>query len=118
MNKYLKIAKDAVDLHGSIVDYIKSSTSTYDPATGLNSTSESTVSVKMYKKHLKLNQYNYPNLIGKEACLFYLVNDSLSFTPTLNEAIIADSIEYSIKDIQEHRAEGTLVLYRIVAVRG
>lgn len=118
MNKYLKIAKEAIDLHGSTVSYVKNSTSTYDPTTGVNSVSESTISAKMYKKHLKINQYNYPNLVGKEGCLFYLANDSLSFTPALNETIIADSTEYSIKDIQEHRAESDIVMYRIVAIRG
>jgi hypothetical protein len=72
----------------------------------------------MYKRHIRANQYNYPNLIGQDAALFYLVNYNLVFTPTVRDKILIDSQVYNVDSITEHRANGAIVLYKILALRG
>ena len=72
----------------------------------------------MYKRHIRANQYNYPNLIGQDAALFYLANNNLKFTPAIRDKIIVGSRTYVIDNITEHRASGQIALYKILAVKG
>jgi len=90
----------------------------YNPSTGTVQNTSTSYSVKMYKKHIKANQYFFPDLIDRDIAMFYLANNSLSFTPKVNDQIVSGSSTYSIKEIQEHSASGEVVLYRIIAVKG
>ena len=64
------------------------------------------------------NQYNYPTLVGKESILFYLANDALNFVPNIDDEISYKGKIYKVQSIQEHVAQGTIALYKLVAVRG
>lgn len=117
-NPFLVAAKNAINRNGSTCSYVVVAEGTYSVETGSVTNVETTHSLKMYKKHIKATQYNYPNLIGKDAAMFYLVNDSLGFTPGINDKITFGSDTFTVNTIQQHYARGELVLYRIVAVKG
>jgi len=118
MNQFLVAAKRAVNQHGLTSSYISVQEGAYNIETGSTTNTETTYSVKMYKKHIRASQYNYPNLIGRDAGIFYLVNDSLAFVPSVRDKIVYGTDTYQVDSIQSHVALGAVVLYRIVAVKG
>jgi hypothetical protein len=117
-NAFLASAKRQIDRHGQTMTYKVVAEGTYDIETGSTTNTDTDYSVKMYKKHIRANQYNYPNLIGQDAALFYLANSALTFTPSVRDKIVVDSNVYVIESIVEHRALGAVVVYKILAVRG
>jgi len=119
MNKFLLAAKNAINKHGTTCSYIKVTQGTYDVSLGSVTNTETSVSIKAYKKHLKATQFSYPNLIGKDIALFYITADSLVvYSPDTNDKITFGSNTYTVDQVQEHSALGEVVLYRILAVKG
>lgn len=117
MNKYLRAALQQINLHGQVCSYAVVQEGTYDVETGSTSNTETSYSVKMYKKHIRATQYNYPNLVGRDVAMFYLVNYNLGFTPAVRDKITLGSDTYTVDSIQSHAAEGAVVLFRIIAVK-
>lgn len=118
VNPFLLSSARAINRNGVLCTYVSVAEGAYNVETGSTTNVETSYTVRMFKKHLKANQYNYPNLIGKDAAMFYLVNDSLGFTPGINDKITIGSLTYKVDSIQEHYARGDLVLYRLVTVKG
>ena len=118
MDKYLAIASKAIAQHGKTCSYTIVTEGTYNVETGSTTNTEVSHSVKMYKKHIRANQYNFPNMIGRDSALFYLANNNLSFTPSVKDKITIDSITYTVDSITEHAADGLVVLYKILTVKG
>jgi hypothetical protein len=118
MNQFLQSTVKLINLHGQTMTYIAVTQGTYNIETGSITNAETTYSVNMYKKHVRANQYNYPNLIGQDAAIFYLANNNLKFTPNIRDKIVIGSDTYNIDNITEHRANNDLVLYRMLAVKG
>jgi hypothetical protein len=118
MNQFLIATKSFIDTNGISCSYIAVQEGSYNVETGSTTNTETTYIVKMYKKHLKATQYNYPNLVGKDAAMFYLTNNSLAFTPAVRDKITFSGTTYTIDSIQEHSALGAVLLYRIIAVKG
>lgn len=118
MNQFLVETKKFILSNGSSCTYKVVQEGSYNVETGGTTNTETSHTVTMYKKHIRANQYNYPNLVGKDAAMFYLANDSISFTPAVRDKINFSGVEYSIDSIQEHSALGQVVLYRIIAVKG
>jgi len=116
-NPFLVAAKNAMNRNGTVGTYIAVAEGVYNVETGSVTNTETSYQIKMFKKHLKATQYNYPNLIGKDAGMFYVVNDSLAFTPNHQDKIVFGGVTYSIDSIQEHYARDALILYRLIAVR-
>ena len=117
-NEFLASTKRSIDRHGQNMLYLTVTEGQYDIETGSVTNTESEYSVKMYKKHIRANQYNYPNLIGQDVALFYLANYNLKFTPAVRDKIIVDSVTYTIDSITEHRTNNQIVLYKLLAIRG
>lgn len=119
MNKFLQASKAAINRHGSTCSYIKVQAGTYDVSTGSVTNTETTLSLKAYKKHTKATQFSYPNLIGKDIALFYIAADSfVDFIPDCNDKITYGTGTYTVDSVQEHSALGSVVLYRILAIKG
>lgn len=118
MDKYLAITLRAINQHGKTCSYITVTEGSYDIETGSTINTETTYSVKMYKKHIRASQYNFPNMIGRDSALFYLANDNLSFVPTSKDKIIIDGVTYTIDSITEHAADGLVILYKILTMKG
>lgn len=117
-NAFLVSTIRQIEKHGQTMTYKAVTESAYNIETGSSTNTDTDYAVKMYKKHIRANQYNYPNLIGQDAALFYLANNKLQFVPNVRDKIVVDSKSYVIDNITEHRANGVIVLYRILAVKG
>lgn len=118
MNQFLKSAVQLINLHGKTGTYTSIVTGAYDIETGQVTNTETNHSVTMYKKHLKADQYNYPNLIGKSAAIFYLANYNITFVPKVDDKVLFDGETFTVMSVMEHAALSGIVMYRIVTVRG
>ena len=118
MDKYLAIALKAINTHGKTCSYIKVTEGSYNIETGSTTNTETSQSVKMYKKHIRANQYNFPNMIGRDSALFYLANNNLGFVPANKDKITIDSVTYTVDSITEHAADGLVILYKILTIKG
>lgn len=118
MNKYLEITLRAINTHGNICNFTAVIEGAYNVETGSTTNTETSYSIKMYKKHLRATQYNFPNMVGKDSALFYLANNGLAFTPKIKDKITINSVTYTVDSITEHSADGLVVLYKILAVKG
>ena len=117
MNQFLSLAKQAINAHGESCTYIKVATGSYDVDTGTVTNSEISNSVIAYRKHIRANQYHYPNLVGKDAIIVYITADSIVGLPSVNDKFTFGSTTYTISSVQEHRALNELVLYRIACYK-
>lgn len=101
--------------HGIPSVYRQVITGTYDVETGSVTNTSVDFNVKIYMKHLKANQYAYPNLVGKDAAMFYL-SGSAGINPLSQDLILINSKTYKVDSVQAHSAEGSILLYRIIGV--
>lgn len=118
MDRYLSITLKAINQHGKTCTYSVVTESSYNIETGSTTNTQTAYTVKMYKKHIRANQYNYPNMIGRDSALFYLVNNDLSFVPSPKDKITIGSITYTVDSVTEHSADGLVILYKILTVKG
>lgn len=117
MNPFLKAAKDLINRHGTNCAYTVVTEGVYDEQTLSTTNTAVSHAVKMFKNHIKTSQYSYPNLIGKEIAEFYLANDSIGFVPNVRDLITINAILYTVEQVQEHHAVGSVALYTIIASR-
>jgi hypothetical protein len=117
-NPFLLSSVKMIKTHGQSMQYFQVTEGTYNIETGstVNTTTEHTVT--MYKKHLKTDQYNFPDLIGRSAAVFYLANHALSFVPAVRDKITVGSETFEVQSLIEHRAYGELTLYKLIATKG
>ena len=118
MNPFLKAAKELVNKHGINSTFTVVTEGVYNADTLSTTNTTANHTVKLFKNHIKTSQYNFPNLVGKEVAEFYLVNDSLAFTPNIRDLIVHSGTTFTVEHIQEHHAQGAVVLYTIVASKG
>ena len=116
MNDFLRMTTTAIQRHGLDVTFKKVGLQAYDPSTGSVTSTDVTSTIRVYPKHIKASQWSYPNLIGKDAVMFYL-SGSASSIPEVIDSIQYDSKEYKIESIQKHIALGQVCLYKILAVK-
>jgi hypothetical protein len=117
-NAFLASAKRSMDRHGQNVQYVSVTEGQYNVETGSTTNTETNYTVKMYKKHIRANQYNFPSMIEKDSALFYLVNINLSFLPAPKDKITIGAATYTVDSITEHSADGVVILYKLLAVKG
>lgn len=101
--------------HGSDSKYTVVTTGVYDPDTLKVSNTEVSHEVKIYMKHFSANQFNKPNLIGKDTAMFYL-SASFGISPKPQDKIEFNSKTYKVDSVQSHAANGGIILYRIIGV--
>lgn len=117
-NPFLLSTTRMINSHGQSMVYVVVTEGSYNIELGSITNTSTEYTVKMYKKHIRSNQYNYPDLIGKTAAVFYLANNELTFTPAIRDKIRVDNETFEIESIVEHRAKGELVLYKLVGIKG
>lgn len=115
---FLTATQGALQRHGLDLVYTSVSTGTYNVETGTAANTNTDYTLRMYPKQMIINNYNYPALVGQEVIMFYLANAPLEFTPKLNDQIAYKSSTYRVQSFQEHMANGSVALYRIIAVKG
>ena len=118
MDRYLSALLKAMSQHGRLCTYSSVVEGSYNIETGSVTNTETTYSVKTYKKHIRATQYNFPNMIGRDSALFYIANNNLAFVPKVKDKITIDNVVYNIDSIIEHSADGLVILYKILTVKG
>lgn len=115
MNNFNKVVKDAIARHGIMGTYSVQLEGVYDVESGSTTNTTANYSLKMYMKQYIANQYNFPNLIGKESGMFYISAEGLAFVPSTNDYITFNSKIYRVQSVMKHAANGSVILYRLVA---
>ena len=115
---FLTAVQGALQRHGVDLVYSSVTTGVYDVETGGTTNTSVDHTLRMYPKQIIANTYNYPSLVNKNVIMFYLANPPLAFTPKLNDEIAYKNSVYRVQSYQEHVANSTVVLYRIIAVKG
>ena len=115
-NLFVKATASAIDRHGITCTYKSITEGAYDINTSSVTNTEISYSIRSYMKHIKATQWNYPNLIGKDTGLFYILALGLGFTPSPQDLIVYDGKTYKVDNVQGHAAGGEIVLYRVLAV--
>lgn len=118
MSEFLRATKSMIYRHGVNVTYKRVSIPAYNAFSGQTTSTVTDVLIKAYPRQIVATQYNLPNMIGKEVIEFYVYAPDLnSVAPKANDKIVMNSAEYIVNSMQEHRALGPVVLYKIVAVK-
>ena len=112
---FLVAAQRAINKHGITSTYKVRSQPAYNVETGTASQTETSVTLKLFPKAVKVNQFNYPNLIGKTVIKFLALGDAI--TPSTDDVIIFDSEVYSIDSFTEHYADSQVILWQILCVK-
>lgn len=116
MNYIDQTVKQMINLHGINCIYTSVITGEYDLATGTVTNNSSNYNVKMYMRHLKQNQFSYPDLVGKDAAMFYVSATDLVITPKVQDLIVYAGKTYKVDSFQSHAALGSVLMYRIIGV--
>jgi hypothetical protein len=117
MNPFLKASIKGISKHGTSASYVEVAQGVFDPNTLGVVNTQTTHTVTTFQSSIKVNQYNYPNLVGKEVGMFYLANNNLLFTPKIRDKIVYLGSSYTIENLEKHTANGDVVLYAFVAVK-
>ena len=118
MNPFIASALKLINRNGFSCTYVVVTEGTYNIETSSVTTTETNHTVTMYDKHIRANQYNYPDLIGKNSSIFYLANSGISFQPKVNDKIVRGSETFTVQTIVKYHARGELVFYKLIAVKG
>lgn len=117
MNAFLKAAVAAINRNGRVINFTQIER-VVDKIQGTVVEQKTTYPVKMYPKHIRASQYNFPDLIGKNVITFYLANYELGFTPKVNDTVEFDSKIFTVRYFDFHEAHGQNCLYRITGATG
>lgn len=114
MNQFMASAQRMLTIHGNPVTYKAVTKGAYNIETGSTVNSETDYSVTAYKKQLKSNQFQFPNLINKELAEFLICPVSMQAIPAPKDYIQDGTSKYVVESIKEYRTNGEIVLYSIV----
>lgn len=115
MNQFEASTLRAIKKHGKLSTYKSVTVGAYDPATSKVVNVEVSKSIYVYKKSIKANQYYYPNLVGKELAMFYVLASDIS-EPKIGDHIVFDGKTFKVDSYQSHSANGSVILHRILGV--
>lgn len=118
MSDYLRIAKNTINRHGVQVTFKRVSVPTYNSFSGQATSTETPIIIRAYPKQVVANQYNMPNMQGKELVEFYIyAPDISSIAPKINDKINYKTFDYTVFAVREYMALGSVVLYKALSVR-
>lgn len=117
-NPFLQAVKDSVYSHGVDITFVTVTEGTYDTATGSVTNTEVNTTVKAFPKNVRTNQYNLPNLIGKQVTEFLIVPTDLAVKPNPQDKVIRGGITYTVDSVKEHAAQGEVVLLKVIVYKG
>jgi hypothetical protein len=106
-----------LEAYGHSVTFKRIDNGAYDFNTGTVTPTETTLVTKAYKRQVLANQYNFPNLIGKEVAEFYAKASDFTVKPSVNDVITSGSDNYSVQKVSEHGAMGQVILYRLLCTK-
>lgn len=116
-NQFLQAAIRQITRHGVLVDYVTVSEGGYDIETGTTVNTETSIQIKAFPKRVKVSQFNYPNLIGKQVVEFLVAGNAFTTKPSVQDKITYDSDTYIIDSLSTHTALGEVCLYKLLSVK-
>ena len=117
MNRFLISTKRQIAKHGIDVDFISVQEGTYDVDTSIVVNTETTTTIKAYPVTVVANQYNFPNLIGREVIKFLIAGDALTTKPAPMDKLVYKSNTYTIEQQQDYTALGEVCMQHLIAVK-
>jgi hypothetical protein len=118
MSQFIKAAKELVYPNGLTVTYTSVTTGAYDIESGSVTNTTTETVIKAFPKAFKASVYSYPSLVGKNASEWLVVAPDLPSTPKPLDKILKGAEVHTVETYSEHVAEGQVVLYKIIAVKG
>lgn len=115
MNRFNIATQRLVSKHSVKCKYVVCNNSAYNTETSAVTSTEVQKDIDAYPKQISAGQYNFPKLIGKEAIMFYILPGSQ--IPRMDDKIIYEEKTYLVDSYQEHSAEGSVLLYKVIGVR-
>lgn len=103
--------------HGVDVQYVVVTEGAYDVETGTTTNTATSTTIRAYPKRLKITQYNYPNLIGKQAVEFLVEGGALVTPPKTNDKITYAGDEYNVDSFISIVAYGEVKLLKVLTVK-
>lgn len=117
-NPFITSAKKLIYKQGVSIKYLTVTKGTYNVETGTTTNTEVSTSITAFPKHVKVNTYNYPNLVGKEVIEFLVVCEDLPSVPSTLDKVTYKSNTYQVESYTELMARGDLVIYKILVSKG
>jgi hypothetical protein len=117
MNWHKRACTRAINKHGKSAIFKQVQEGVFDANTLTTTNTQTSYNIKAYRNHIIANQYNFPNLVGKDTAEFYISNDGIPFTPKVNDIVEFDSVDYTVQSIRESWADTELCLFRVVCTR-
>ena len=118
MSQFIKAAKELVYPNGLTVTYSSVTIGNYDIESGSVTNTTTETVIKAFPKAFKASIYSYPSLIGKNASEWLVVASDLPSTPKPLDKILRGTELHTVETYSEHVAEGQVVLYKIITVKG
>ena len=103
--------------HGVDVQYVVVTEGEYNIETSTTDNTVTSTTIRAYPKRLKITQYNYPNLIGKQAVEFLVAGGTLLTPPRTNDKIVYDGDEYNVDSFISIVAYSEVKLLKILTVK-
>lgn len=117
MNPFLVSTVRMINLHGKASIYTSYSNPVYNEDTRENVVTETSTTVKSYRKQLFKIDHLFPDLVGREVCEFYVSANAFLDFPKQEDKITFDNIPYVIKRVEPKAARGEIVLYVLTGVK-
>lgn len=118
MNQFIQAAKELIYGNGIAITYTAVAEGNYNVELGSTTNTETNSNVIAFPKSVKVSSFNYPSLVGKQVLEFLVVANDLSAAPSPQDKILYRNIAYNVDSYKEHMAEGELVIYKIIVVKG
>lgn len=117
MNPFLQAAKDLIYPNGVSIIFVTVTEGTYNSDTGGVTNTEVETTIVAYPKNIKVNTFNYPNLVGKEVTEWLVVASDLAAVPTPQDKLKRGSKVFTVDSVKEVVALNEPVLYKILVVK-
>jgi len=116
-NWAMGITKRALQRHGADLTYT-TTTKVVNEDEGTVVETPTNITLRIYPRPVQVNQYNYPTLVGKQVVMFYLASEDLTFSVKPSDTVLWNGNVYRINSYQAHVAQGEIVLYKLLGVKG
>lgn len=118
MSPFLQAAKELIYPNGIDVTFTTVIEGVYDPNSGTVTNAETSKVLKAFPKNIRATAYNYPNLIGREIIEFLVVATDVTSKPKPQDKIIKGSDVFLVDRVRENYADGQVVIYQLLGVKG
>jgi hypothetical protein len=117
VNNFTAAAKRLIERNGISCTYTTVTPGAYDVNTSSVTNTEVNTTLVSYMKHVVANQFNFPNMIGKDVGEFYILASSLSSKPKPADKLLFSGNKYTVQSVREYHAGKELVFYTVIAVK-